>query len=84
MLELMYKEMIARLEQLNASKDVINDYTGHWIEAMMSSGKPIPCPNCFGIGKKDSRLEPLPMKGSMSTVKCESCKEYFSYEEPTL
>ncbi len=82
MLELMYQKMIARLIQLHAGKGVIDDYTGHWIEAMMSPGKPIPCPSCFRIGKKDSRLEPLPMKGNTALVKCKSCKETFSYEEP--
>jgi len=84
MLETMYKTMIARLKQFDASQEVIDDYTTHWNDAMKNPGKPIPCPDCFRKGNKDSRLEPLPRNGNTENVKCKSCKEYFSYEEPAI
>jgi hypothetical protein len=78
-LEKMLAEMVAELTRRGATHHVITDHVGHWHEAHMNPGRPLPCPVCFSVGKKNSRLESLPTEDGFQPVRCQACGAMFEF-----
>lgn len=72
-------ELFAVLKQSLVEKKIGNDVIEKYRELWESlrPNIPMPCPLCFALRQKQSRLYALPEENGEEPVKCEVCKEVF-------
>lgn len=80
-LELMSEEMVRQLRGQSATETQVAGYLNEWNDAIMHSGKPLPCPLCYLKGEI-RRLKPISEVHGVAVVRCEFCHEAFEYKSP--
>lgn len=82
-LELMREEMVRQIRARSATDAHAAAYLTVWNDAILHSGKPLPCPACY-LNGETRRLKPLREEHGIATVRCEHCREIFEFHSPEI
>ena len=82
-LEYMRDEMLRQIKAQLGSEAQVAAYHSAWNDAILNSGKPLPCPSCYMKGDI-RRLKPISEEHGIAVVRCEHCRETIEIDSPEI